>query len=71
MSHLSFCKLQVDPSGEIMEFPNGGVPWKDHLVKLEKDLEVEVPIKFVLYTDQNGMWRVQAVPISPESFSSR
>ena len=51
------CK--VDPSGEIIELEGGVCPWKEHLFELEKDLEIEVPIKFVIYTDQNNKWRVQ------------
>ena len=51
--------FQVDPSGEIIEFTEGGCPWKEHLFDLEKELEVEVPIKFAVFSDQNGKWRVQ------------
>jgi len=61
----------VDPSGEIVEFKNGGVPWKDHLSKLEVALEVETPIQFVIFPDGKGKWRVQAVPIEPKSFILR
>lgn len=50
---------KVDPSGEIIELEGGGCPWKEHLFELEKDLKIEVPIKFVIYTDQNKKWRVQ------------
>ncbi|PWY98396.1 Ni-binding urease accessory protein [Testicularia cyperi] len=47
--------------------------WKDHLFTLEKDLAIaptERPI-YVVYPDESGKWRVQAVPVSPESFVSR
>lgn len=50
---------KVDPSGEIIELEGGGCPWKEHLFELEKDLNIEVPIKFVIYADQNNKWRVQ------------
>ena len=50
---------KVDPSGEIIELQGGGCPWKEHLFDLEQDLKIEVPIKFVIYTDQNNKWRVQ------------
>ena len=50
---------KVDPSGEIIELEGGGCPWKEHLFELEKDLQIELPIKFVLYADQNNKWRVQ------------
>lgn len=61
--------FQVDSSGLIVEFPQGGVPWKDHL----KDIEdtTGVMIAFVIYQDGSGMWRIQAVPVAPASFTSR
>jgi len=68
----AICKRkEVDPSGEIVEFEGGGFPWKEHLCELEKDLSIEVPIKFVIYTDQNNKWRVQCVPVRPDSFENR
>uniref|UniRef100_T1JBB4 Uncharacterized protein n=1 Tax=Strigamia maritima TaxID=126957 RepID=T1JBB4_STRMM len=62
---------EVDASGEIIELKNGGCPWKDHLFSLETDLKIETPVKFVLYSDQNGNWRVQTVPVRMGSFESR
>ncbi|XP_019410586.1 PREDICTED: UPF0160 protein MYG1, mitochondrial [Crocodylus porosus] len=64
-------RFEVDPSGEILVLPSGSCPWKEHLFSLEADLAVETPIKFVLYSDQNGQWRVQSVPAAPHSFNSR
>lgn len=62
---------EVDPSGEIVVFSQGGCPWKEHMFALEKDLQVETPIKFVLYADQNGQWRVQCVPAGLHTFQNR
>ncbi|XP_006783484.1 UPF0160 protein MYG1, mitochondrial [Neolamprologus brichardi] len=62
---------QIDPSGEVLLFSQGGCPWKEHLFALEKDLHVETPIKFVLYPDQNGQWRVQCVPAGLNTFQNR
>lgn len=62
---------QVDPSGEVLVFSQGGCPWKEHLFTLEKELEVETPIKFILYPDQNGQWRVQCVPAGLHTFQNR
>ncbi|KAG8007655.1 UPF0160 protein MYG1 [Nibea albiflora] len=62
---------QVDPSGEVLLFSQGGCPWKEHLFALEKELQVEMPIKFVLYPDQNGQWRVQCVPAGLNTFQNR
>lgn len=62
---------QVDPSGEVVLFSQGGCPWKEHLFALEEELQVETPIKFVLYPDQNGQWRVQCVPAGLNTFQNR
>lgn len=47
--------------------------WKDHLFTLEKDLNIAPTERaiYVVYPDESGKWRVQAVPVSPESFVSR
>ncbi|XP_061893629.1 UPF0160 protein MYG1, mitochondrial isoform X1 [Entelurus aequoreus] len=62
---------KVDPSGQVLVFSQGGCPWKEHLFALEKQLQVETPIKFVLYPDQNGQWRVQCVPAGLNTFQNR
>ncbi|XP_046882229.1 UPF0160 protein MYG1, mitochondrial [Hypomesus transpacificus] len=64
-------RTKVDPSGEVLVFPQGGCPWKEHLFSLEKELKVETPIKFVLYPDQNNQWRVQCVPAGLNTFQNR
>jgi len=63
-------RFDVDPSGEIVEL-NIGCPWREHLARLENELQVETPIKFIIFPDGKGKWRVQAVPISPDSFQLR
>ncbi|XP_067124012.1 MYG1 exonuclease [Centruroides vittatus] len=62
---------EVDSSREIIDLKNGGCPWKDHLLTLEEQLSITPSIKFVIYTDTNGMWRVQCVPVSIGSFENR
>ncbi|XP_051931619.1 UPF0160 protein MYG1, mitochondrial [Hippocampus zosterae] len=64
-------RYKVDPCGQVMEFSQGGCPWKEHLFALEEELQVEMPIKYVLYSDQNGHWRVQCVPAGLNTFQSR
>ncbi len=64
-------RLSTDPSGEIICFPSGGLPWKGHLYELEKLHKLDKLIKFVLYTDQGGMWRVQAVTVEGTLFENR
>ncbi|KAL4069593.1 metal-dependent protein hydrolase [Scleroderma yunnanense] len=64
---------QVYPSGGIMLFERF-VPWKDHLFELEEEQNIarEALPLYVIYPDEfGGNWRVQAVPVSPESFESR
>jgi len=61
----------VDTSGEIVTLPNGGLPWKNHLYELEKKHAIDPLVKFVLYTDQGGMWRVQAVTVKGKNFENR
>ncbi|XP_026868250.2 UPF0160 protein MYG1, mitochondrial [Electrophorus electricus] len=62
---------KVDPTGEVLLLAQGGCPWKEHLFSLEKELKVEVPIKFVLFPDQNGQWRIQCVPAGINTFQNR
>ena len=64
-------RFTTDPSGEIICFPSGGLPWKGHLYELEKLHKLEKLVKFVLYTDQGGMWRVQAVTVEGTLFENR
>ncbi|XP_038053187.1 MYG1 exonuclease-like isoform X2 [Patiria miniata] len=64
-------RFEVDSSGEVLVFSQGGCPWKEHLYALEEAKKIETPVKYVLYTDQNGKWRVQCVPVSSNSFSNR
>ncbi|XP_055933486.1 MYG1 exonuclease-like isoform X2 [Argiope bruennichi] len=65
-------RFSVHSSGEIIEFANGGCPWKEHLFELEESLKVEKPIKFVIYPETlNKAWRVQCVSMSPFSYENR
>ncbi|PVG01193.1 Ni-binding urease accessory protein [Serendipita vermifera] len=46
-------------------------PWKEHLFDLEKETGKEGKALYVLYPEDGGKWRIQAVPVSSESFESR
>lgn len=61
----------VHPSGQIVNLSAGGVPWREHLFDLEKELNIQGLLKYMLFCDFNGSWRVQAVPISCHSFELR
>ncbi|PAA87143.1 hypothetical protein BOX15_Mlig029752g2, partial [Macrostomum lignano] len=54
-----------DPKGRILvldSVPSGGLPWKSHLYELERQADCLGQVLFALYKDNNGNWRVQAVP---------
>ena len=64
-------RFQVDASGEIICLESGGLPWRNHLYELEKSHKVDPLVKFVLFPDQAGMWRVQAVTVEGMAFENR
>lgn len=61
----------VHPSGEIVSFTSHGLPWKTHLYVLEREANVSVLVKFVLYMDRSTQWRVQAVTEEGALFTNR
>lgn len=63
--------FQADSSGEIVVFDQGCCPWKDHLFSIEEEQNITPAIKYVLYTDTAGSWRVQCVPVHLSSFKNR
>lgn len=63
-------RAKLHPSGKIIELSRF-CPWKEHLMAIEEELGIKGEITFILFTDQNNAWRVQAVPIQPESFVCR
>jgi len=62
-------RFSVHASGKIVVLEQF-CPWKEHLYALEKEVGAE-RVLYVLYSDQSGKWRVQAVPESEDSFASR
>ncbi|KJA29213.1 hypothetical protein HYPSUDRAFT_61244 [Hypholoma sublateritium FD-334 SS-4] len=75
VASIAASKAGVDPSGKIILFEQF-LPWKTHLFELEADEAVAAVAPnqavYVVYPDEmGGNWRVQAVPLSPESFESR
>lgn len=65
-------RFDIDESGEIVELSDrGGVPWKEHLFQLEKEHSIYPSIKYVIFADSKGNWRVQGVPLEPHSFELR
>lgn len=60
----------MHPSGEIMEL-KARCPWKDHLFDLEEEMGSVGKIKFVVFHDATDSWRVQGVPLQPDSFVCR
>jgi uncharacterized UPF0160 family protein len=44
---------------------------QEHLFGLEEELGKSGKAIYVLYPDESGKWRIQAVPTNPDSFESR
>lgn len=73
--HQAYAKrLQYDPQGRILVFEGQSVPWKDHLYTLEAESAGAEKVVYVLYPEKpapDAKWRIQAVPVSSDSFESR
>ncbi|KAL1131671.1 hypothetical protein AAG570_011284 [Ranatra chinensis] len=63
-------RFQVHPTGEIIELETF-CPWEEHFFQLEKQMKINPAIKYLLFTDRNGDWRVRAVPEKSGSFVLR
>ncbi|EFX03588.1 upf0160 domain containing protein [Grosmannia clavigera kw1407] len=70
-------RLDFDPKGRLLVFRNQSCPWKDHLYAEEEAAsqaaadDADVKVLYVLYPDKEDRWRVQCVPASKDSFTSR
>ncbi|KAK2868047.1 hypothetical protein FQN49_003213 [Arthroderma sp. PD_2] len=72
-------RLDVHPSGKILLLPNPGIPWKEHLYRLEIEsgdvaTDSKSTVIYVLYPESSATdcnWRIQCVPVSESSFESR
>ncbi|RXW22958.1 hypothetical protein EST38_g2897 [Candolleomyces aberdarensis] len=71
---VNYSKANFDSSGKILLFEKF-VPWKEHLFDLEKDAGngiEEGAATYIVYPDEGAkQWRIQAVPVAPQSFESR
>lgn len=66
-------RFETHRSGRVLEF-GAPCPWKEHYFALEDQLgdDLSPKIDYVIFEDApNGAWRVQSVPVSPESFVLR
>ena len=66
-------RKSFDAQGRLLVF-EVGLPWKDHLYTLEAENPGEVKVVYVLYPEgshEGSRWRIQAVPVTKDSFESR
>jgi len=65
-------RAQIDPSLKIIAFETA-CPWKQHLFDIEEETQISENAKalYAIFPDEAGQWRVQAIPIDPDSFDSR
>jgi len=73
--HKAYTKrIDYDQTGRILVFDGQSVPWKDHLYTLESAEDGDTKVIYVLYPEKptpDTKWRIQAVPVSKDSFESR
>lgn len=68
---LAFNKrYEYHESGEIIVLERY-CPWNAHLEDIEADHSLQGLVKYVLYKDSYGSWRIQAAPVSAGNFASR
>ncbi|KAJ7597063.1 metal-dependent protein hydrolase [Mycena floridula] len=73
LDSLAKSKQDVDPSGKIVLLEQF-LPWKEHLFEIETATASTEPAAatYIVYGDGTSSdWRVQAVPLTPDSFESR
>ncbi|KAM3138219.1 hypothetical protein pb186bvf_009682 [Paramecium bursaria] len=63
-------RFSVIPTGEIIVLKQF-CPWKSHLYDLEKELNIQGQIKFVLFSDKSQDWRIQDAGFDNEGFDLR
>lgn len=63
-------RFKVHASGEIIELSTP-CPWKQHLFELEKNLNIEGKLKYVLFQNKPNDFRAMCVPNAPTSFVCR
>lgn len=63
-------RLDVHPSGEIMLL-NKFCPWKGLLTEIEEKDNNSGKVKFVLFQDYGGSWRISTVGVEAGSFAFR
>jgi len=62
-------RFEVEPSGQVLVLSQF-CPWKEHLSIIEEELNLGVQIKYVLFQDTNGSWRVQCMSVG-DTFENR
>lgn len=61
-------RFEVDPSGEIVVLSQG-VPWSQHLFELEKEQNIQPPLKYIIFGDDS--FRIRCIPVDVGSFVCR
>lgn len=63
-------RLSHDANGEIIVLSRF-CPWKDHLLDIEREQNILGQVKYCLFQDTKGSWRVQCVGVEGQSFQNR
>lgn len=65
-------RFQTHTLGRVLELSEP-CPWKEHYFTLEEELgdDLNPKIDYIIFKDGSDTWRVQSMPVSPESFELR
>ncbi|TKR86902.1 hypothetical protein L596_011401 [Steinernema carpocapsae] len=67
-------RTEYEPSGKVLVFESGSVPWKEHFFVLEEELGLKGDeIAYAVFGDRtNNDWRVQSIPVDAlQQFENR
>jgi len=63
-------RMNHSASGEIIVFDQF-CPWISHLFEIEEEMGIKGLLKYALFADQSGQWRIQCVPLEEAGFENR
>ena len=63
--------MQESEEGSQIITLNTFCPWASHMYEIEEELKLEPKIKYAVFQDKNGTWRVRAVNDTDTSFGLR
>jgi len=63
-------RMKHSTTGEIFVLEQT-CPWASHLFEIEEEMGIKGQLKYALFIDQSGQWRIQSVPVEDSGFENR